>query len=213
MIQRKQQIELEYGLATPLPVMEHFYTLQGEGAWAGTAAYFVRLAGCDVGCHWCDVKDSWRPEAYPRMSCDAIAQAALASGAERVVITGGEPTIYDLSHLAETLRREGLMVHMETAGPHPLKGQIDWICLSPKKFLMPHPEIYALAHELKVVIYNEQDFVWAEMQSAKCAEHTLRFLQPEWSRRDRLTGQIVQYIKDHPQWRLSLQTHKYIDIP
>ncbi len=213
MIRRKKEVKLERGLTSPLPVMEHFYTLQGEGAWVGTPAYFVRLAGCDVGCHWCDVKDSWHPDTYPKMSCEAITAAALASGTERVVITGGEPTVYDLTLLAETLRREGLIVHMETAGPHPLRGEIDWICLSPKKFLQPQQEIYEKAHELKIIIYNDHDFVWAEMQAAKCGEHTQLFLQVEWSKRDILTEKIIAYVRENPRWRLSIQTHKYLDIP
>ena len=210
---KKKQINFKRGQANPLPVMEQFYTLQGEGSWTGTAAWFIRLAGCDVGCHWCDVKESWTASKNQYLPVAEIVAQALASGTEKVVITGGEPTIYDLSSLTAELRQSGLKVHMETAGPHPLTGEFDWICLSPKKFLPPLSEYYQHAHELKVVIYNHHDFQWAEEHAALCPPHVKRFLQPEWSRREAFTPHIVEYIKRHPKWRLSLQTHKYIDIP
>ncbi|MEO0468407.1 MAG: 7-carboxy-7-deazaguanine synthase QueE [Bacteroidota bacterium] len=199
--------------ANPLPVMEQFYTLQGEGRWTGTAAYFIRLAGCDVGCHWCDVKESWHPKEDQYEEVHALTEKALASGTERVVITGGEPTVYDLSLLTSSLRKAGLKVHMETAGPHAFSGEFDWVCLSPKKFLPPQEAFYQKAHELKVIIFNDSDFQWAEEHAARCAEHVELYLQPEWSRRDRFHEKIVAYIKANPQWRLSLQTHKYLDIP
>lgn len=204
---------IRYRVADPLPVMEHFYTLQGEGTYSGVPAYFVRLAGCDVGCVWCDVKESWTPQPDQYKSCDEIVEMAIASGTQRVVITGGEPTVYDLQHLTDRLHRADLKVHLETAGPHPLMGDIDWLCFSPKKFLAPLPGYYELAHELKVVIYHESDLQWAEEHAARCADHVHLLLQPEWSRRERITPILIDYIKQNPHWRLSLQTHKYIDIP
>jgi 7-carboxy-7-deazaguanine synthase len=204
---------ISYRQADPLPVMEHFYTLQGEGAYTGTPAYFVRLAGCDVGCVWCDVKESWTPRDDQYQSTQAIVETVQQAGATRVVITGGEPTVYDLRPLCQRLHAAGLRVHMETAGPHPLWGEIDWLCFSPKKFLPPQEAYYQQAHELKVVIYHESDLPWAEAHAARCAAHTQLFLQPEWSRRDRITPRLIDYAKQHPHWRLSLQTHKYIDIP
>ncbi|MEM7654665.1 MAG: 7-carboxy-7-deazaguanine synthase QueE [Bacteroidota bacterium] len=214
MKQRPAQLEqLAFRQADPLPVMEQFYTLQGEGSFSGTAAWFIRLSGCDVGCHWCDVKESWHPRPEQYHDCESLAQAAAESGTQRVVITGGEPTVYDVQPLCDALHEKELIVHMETAGVHELLGEIDWLCFSPKKFLKPLPSFYELAHELKVVIYHESDLKWAEEHAAKCADHVQLFLQPEWSRHDRITPVLVQYVQDHPQWRLSLQTHKYIDIP
>lgn len=196
----------------PLPVMEQFYTLQGEGAWTGEPTYFVRLAGCDVGCHWCDVKESWGIDTNQYMTCDDIVVNAVASGTRRVVITGGEPTMHDLTLFTEKLHLADLKIHMETAGPHPLTGKIDWITLSPKKFLPPVEEYYHQSHELKVVIYNQSDFKWAEEHAERCHDGILLFLQPEWSRRDKMTPLIIDYIKAHPKWRLSQQTHKYLGI-
>jgi len=197
----------------PLPVMEQFYTLQGEGHWTGSPAYFVRLAGCDVGCHWCDVKESWHPGEDQYLAAAEICARALASGAERVVITGGEPTVYDLSILTRQLKESGLKVHLETAGPHAFTGDFDWVCFSPKKFLPAREEYFQIAHELKVVIFNEHDLKWAEMQAARCASHVQLFMQAEWSRRDRMYPLVLDYVKNNPQWRLSIQTHKYLDIP
>jgi 7-carboxy-7-deazaguanine synthase len=210
---RRRKPDLKHRQANPLPVMEQFYTLQGEGSWTGNAAWFIRLAGCDVGCVWCDVKESWHPQEKQYQPVSQIVEHALASGTERVVITGGEPTVYDLGPLTQALKAAGLKVHLETAGPHPFSGEFDWICFSPKKFLPAREEYYQLAHELKVVVYNPHDLQWAETHAARCAEHVQLFLQPEWSRRDRFTPELVAYVKENPQWRLSLQTHKYIDIP
>lgn len=212
-LKKRSEIILKRSQADPLPVMEQFYTLQGEGSWTGTAAYFIRLAGCDVGCVWCDVKESWDPREEQYLRVSQIVERALESGTERVVITGGEPSVYDLSLLTRALREAGLKVHMETAGPHALTGDFDWICFSPKKFLAPQDEYYLRADELKVVIYNLHDLQWAEQHASRCAEHVQLFLQTEWSRRDRFSAQLVQYVKDNPRWRLSIQTHKYIDIP
>ncbi len=199
--------------ANPLPVMEHFYTLQGEGAWTGTPTYFIRLAGCDVGCSWCDVKASWVPHERQYASVLDIVNLAKSSTAKRVVITGGEPSIYDLSLLTSQLHQAGFLVHIETAGPHELLGDFDWICFSPKKFLVPKEEYYQLAHELKIIIYNSHDFKWAEMHAEKCASTVQLFLQAEWSKRERFYPEIVSYIQAHPHWRLSMQTHKYLEIP
>lgn len=208
-----QQITLRRGAKNPLPVMESFYTIQGEGSWTGTAAYFIRLAGCDVGCFWCDVKESWVPTEDQYKTCEEVAADALAAGAEKVVVTGGEPTIYDLSELTETLHAAGLQVHIETAGPYELIGDLDWVCLSPKKFLKPTDSIYEKVDELKVVIYNDDDFKWAEQHAARCPESTQLYLQAEWSRRDQNYAKIVQYVKENPKWKISVQTHKYLDIP
>ncbi|MEL6673608.1 MAG: 7-carboxy-7-deazaguanine synthase QueE [Bacteroidota bacterium] len=205
--------DFRYGAADPLPVMEQFYTLQGEGSWTGTPAYFIRLAGCDVGCTWCDVKESWTADKDQHQSVEELAQAAADAGADRVVITGGEPTIYDLTKLTKALHGLGMKVHIETAGVHPLQGDFDWVCLSPKKFKAPIPEFYAHADELKVIIFHDSDFDWAETHAQQCPTTTQLFLQPEWSRRTRFTGPIVAYAKAHPRWRLSLQTHKWIEIP
>ncbi|MEM8897368.1 MAG: 7-carboxy-7-deazaguanine synthase QueE [Bacteroidota bacterium] len=196
-----------------LPVMEYFYTLQGEGAWTGTASYFIRLAGCDVGCHWCDVKESWTVQEDQYMSCEDLLAKVRESGTHHVVITGGEPTLYDLTPLVDLLHAHGLQVHIETAGTNPLKGAIDWVCLSPKKFKQPVSEIYPLVDELKVVIFNKHDFIWAEKHAALCPEKTQLFLQPEWSKMEKMMPAILAYIAEHPRWRLSLQTHKWIQIP
>lgn len=197
----------------PLPVMEHFYTLQGEGAWTGTPAYFIRLAGCDVGCHWCDVKESWWPKADEYYSLETMVGWVKATAAERVVITGGEPTVYDLGPITEALHAAGLKVHLETAGPHPFSGTFDWVCFSPKKFLAPREEFYQVADELKVIISNGTDLAWAEEQSARCRPEAVRLLQAEWSRRDRFYPELIDYVREHPHWRLSVQTHKYLEIP
>jgi organic radical activating enzyme len=201
------------GQSDPLPVMEQFYTLQGEGHWAGSPAWFIRLAGCDVGCHWCDVKDSWAVHPDQYLSAEAIARQAAASGAPMAVITGGEPTIYDLGPLTRALHAAGLRTHIETAGVHPLTGDFDWVCFSPKKFMAPLETFYPLCHELKVVIFRTEDTLWAEDHAAKCPPHTVRFLQPEWSRQQEITPRLIDYVKAHPHWRLSIQTHKYLDIP
>ena len=199
--------------ATSIPIMEHFYTLQGEGFWAGSPAYFIRTAGCDVGCHWCDVKESWTVSEDQYMEVEALRKAAVDTGAPIAVITGGEPTIYDLGPLTRSLKDAGLRTHIETSGAHPFSGDFDWITLSPKKFKAAREEYYPLAHELKVIVYNKHDLKWAEAEAAKCdPDQTLFLLQPEWSRREDVQ-RIIDYIKEHPRWRLSLQSHKYINIP
>ncbi len=196
-----------------LPVMEAFYTLQGEGFHQGKAAYFIRLGGCDVGCSWCDVKDSWNADAHPRLTISAIVAGASAHPGRMAVITGGEPLMHDCSGLTDELYRAGFNTHIETSGAHPLSGEWDWICLSPKKFMAPRPEILPLANELKVIIYNKTDFAWAEQWAAAVAPGCKLFLQPEWSKSDSVTPLIIDYIKEHPQWEFSLQLHKYIHVP
>jgi organic radical activating enzyme len=196
-----------------LPVMEHFYTLQGEGVFQGKAAYFIRLGGCDVGCVWCDVKESWEADKHPLYSVEDLVQTVKATPTEIVVITGGEPLMHNLSPLTEALHKDGFRVHIETSGSSPLSGQLDWITLSPKKFKSPLPEVLPYVSELKVVIFNKSDFAWAEKWAALVSPHCRLFLQPEWSKAAEMTPLIVDYIKAHPQWQLSLQVHKYINVP
>jgi 7-carboxy-7-deazaguanine synthase len=196
----------EYG------VMEHFHTLQGEGAWTGVAAYFIRLAGCDVGCHWCDVKESWDASLHPAMDSDALADAAEASGAFITVVTGGEPTLYQLDALTETLHQRNHKVHLETSGTHPLTGHFDWITFSPKKFKAPREEYYQVAKELKIIVHNPHDLVWAQQHAEKVNPETILYLQPEWYTPESAQW-IVEFVKSNPIWRVSLQTHKYLHIP
>ena len=193
--------------------MEHFYTLQGEGVYTGTAAYFIRLGGCDVGCVWCDVKESWDAAVHPHMSSIEIAREAAVYEGRIAVITGGEPAMHKLSDLCDTLHESGFSVHIETSGAHPLTGNLDWVTLSPKKFKAPLDACCSVADELKVVIYHRSDFDWAEQYAAKVGPACKLYLQPEWSKRDVVTPMIIEYIKSHPKWQLSLQTHKYINIP
>jgi organic radical activating enzyme len=214
-------VTTENKLAT-LPVMESFYTLQGEGYHQGKAAYFIRLGGCDVGCVWCDVKESWDAAQHPRFTMDEIVQKAIKETrnqqAEKstkpiVVITGGEPLMHNLGELTKALQQAGFKTNIETSGSHPLSGEWDWICLSPKKFKKPLEEICPQAHELKVVIFNKHDFSWAETYAAKVSPTCKLYLQPEWDKAAEITPLIIEYIKAHPQWELSLQVHKYINVP
>ncbi|MFN4313176.1 MAG: 7-carboxy-7-deazaguanine synthase QueE [Chitinophagaceae bacterium] len=198
---------------TSIPVMEHFYTIQGEGFHQGRAAYFIRLGGCDVGCVWCDVKESWDASAHPRMTVAEIVAAVKETPATMVVITGGEPLMHSLDELTGALQQVGLQTNIETSGSHPLSGNWNWICLSPKKFKAPLPEIVPLADELKIVVFNKSDFAWAEQYAAQVSPGCKLYLQPEWDKREQVTPFIVDYIKAHPQWELSLQVHKYIDVP
>lgn len=193
--------------------MEHFYTLQGEGMYSGQAAYFIRLGGCDVGCVWCDVKDSWDASKHPVMTVEEITTVASANPGRIAVITGGEPAMHNLVAICQSLHDASFRVHIETSGAHPLTGKLDWITLSPKKFKAPLEENMELADELKIVVYNKSDFAWAEEHAAKVGKQCKLYLQPEWSRMDTMTPLIIDYIKQHPQWQLSLQTHKYINIP
>jgi organic radical activating enzyme len=196
-----------------LPVMEHFYTLQGEGYHQGKAAYFIRLGGCDVGCVWCDVKDSWDADQHPKYSIEYLIAAVKKTPAEIVVITGGEPLMHNLDELTKELKAVGLQTNIETSGAHPLSGIWDWICLSPKKFKAPLPEILPVANELKVVIFNKSDFDWAEKYANAVSPTCKLYLQPEWDKATQVTPMIIEYIKANPQWELSLQIHKYINVP
>ena len=200
-------------LDTKLPVMEAFYTLQGEGAFAGHAAYFIRLGGCDVGCVWCDVKESWPMEAHPLRSVEEIVNEASLYPGRIAVITGGEPLMHKLGELTSALKAAGFRTHIETSGTHPLSGQWDWICFSPKKFKAPLPEIFKAAHEFKPVIFNKADFKWAVELSEQLNPNCQLLLQPEWSKRETITPLIVDWVKDNPRWSVSLQTHKYLNIP
>ncbi len=195
------------------PVMEHFYTLQGEGAHSGRAAYFIRLGGCDVGCVWCDVKESWPVDAHPVMTVDEIVVAAVAYPGRIAVITGGEPAMHDLEPLTKGLKAAGFQIHIETSGTRLLTGTIDWVTLSPKKFKAPLPAVMPYASELKVVVFHPSDFAWAEQHAATVSPDCRLYLQPEWSKHEKLTPLILDYIHQHPQWTLSLQTHKYLNIP
>lgn len=196
-----------------LPVMEHFYTIQGEGFHQGRAAYFIRLGGCDVGCVWCDVKESWDVSVHPPYSVEQLLAEVKKTPATIVVITGGEPLMHNLDALTETLQEAGLKLHIETSGAHPFSGSWDWICLSPKKFKAPLEPILHLAHELKVVVYNKSDFDWAEKYAAQVRPGCKLYLQPEWEKAATVTPLIVEYILENPQWELSLQLHKYIHVP
>ncbi|MEM6723487.1 MAG: 7-carboxy-7-deazaguanine synthase QueE [Bacteroidota bacterium] len=199
--------------AIELPLMEHFYTIQGEGKYSGTAAYFLRLGGCDVGCVWCDVKDSWDASAHPLVRIDEMVEYTRSAGAKMVVITGGEPLMYDLSHLTKKLREAGMQVNVETSGAHPLSGDWDWVCLSPKKFKPCLEEFYPHADELKVVVFNKHDLKWAESHASKVGRDCALLLQPEWSKSEKMLPLIIEYVKGNPQWQISLQTHKFMEIP
>jgi 7-carboxy-7-deazaguanine synthase len=196
-----------------LPVMEHFYTLQGEGFHQGKAAYFIRLGGCDVGCVWCDVKDSWDAEKHPRYEVKSLIEEVKKTPAEIVVITGGEPLMHNLDELTKELKEAGLKTNIETSGAYPLSGSWDWICLSPKKFKAPLPDVIPFANELKVVVFNKSDFEWAEKYAALVSSSCKLYLQPEWDKASEMTPLIIEYIKAHPKWELSLQIHKYINVP
>lgn len=196
-----------------LPLMESFYTIQGEGYYSGRSAFFVRLGGCDVGCSWCDVKESWDSSKHPQVAIDTIVTESIKSGAGFVVITGGEPAMHDLTELTMQLQENGIEVALETSGTYELNGTINWYCFSPKKFKAPVQQAYLKANELKVVINHPSDITWAEEHAAKVQPDCKLYLQPEWEKRERFLPMIVDYVKSHPKWRISLQTHKYINIP
>ena len=196
-----------------LPVMEAFGTVQGEGAFTGQAAWFIRLGGCDVGCTWCDVKESWDAAAHPVRSVDDLVAEALEQPARIAVITGGEPAMHELGPLTHALRAAGFRTHIETSGAHPLSGEWHWICFSPKKFRAPLPDIYDRADELKVIVYNRHDLDWAGEHAARVRPGCLLYLQPEWDRRDKVMPLVTAHVQAHPEWRISLQTHKYLGIP
>ncbi|WP_445711009.1 7-carboxy-7-deazaguanine synthase QueE [Flavobacterium sp.] len=210
MLQKEVQLAVDKG--EMLPLMEEFYTIQGEGFHTGTAAYFIRIGGCDVGCHWCDVKESWNADLHPPTATDIIVANA-KKYAETVVITGGEPLTWDMSLITAKLKQAGMKVHIETSGAYSVTGNWDWFCLSPKKMKLPVQSAYDIANELKVIVYNKHDFQFAEEQAAKTNKNAILFLQPEWSKKEEMTPLIIDYVMNNPKWRISLQTHKYLNIP
>jgi organic radical activating enzyme len=197
---------------TSYPIMEHFYSVQGEGFYQGTPAYFIRLGGCDVGCVWCDVKESWDAGKHPKMTVDEIISEVKKTKTEFVVITGGEPLMYDCSALTKALRALDLQVALETSGAYELTGNWTWICVSPKKFKVPLPSVLAQADELKVVVFNKSDFEWAEEHRQNASKNCALFLQPEWSKEKEMAANIIDYIQRNPAWSVSLQIHKYLDL-
>lgn len=203
--------ELESGKV--LPLMEEFYTLQGEGFQTGRAAYFIRIGGCDVGCSWCDSKQSWNSRLFPPVSVDEIVQRAIAHPARAVVVTGGEPTLYPLGYLCSELKKHNIQTFLETSGAYPLTGQWDWVCLSPKQQQPPVDLNYSKANELKVIIAKQADLCWAEANAQRVRPDCMLFLQPEWSVHESITPMLVDYIKQNPKWRISLQAHKFMHIP
>ncbi|MEJ6599214.1 MAG: 7-carboxy-7-deazaguanine synthase QueE [Crocinitomicaceae bacterium] len=196
-----------------LPIMEQFYTIQGEGFHSGKAAYFIRIAGCDVGCVWCDVKDSWNAGDHEYHTVQSLIDNVLETKTNFCVITGGEPCMYDLNELTNLLKENGIEVALETSGCYELKGQIDWYCFSPKKFKAPVENAYLSANELKVIISHPSDFEWAEQHAAKVSKECKLYLQPEWSKQERFLSKIIDYVKENPNWNISLQTHKFMNIP
>lgn len=196
-----------------LPLMEEFYTIQGEGFHTGRPAWFIRVGGCDVGCHWCDVKESWDASRHPLTKTDDIIMNAMEHPAKAVVITGGEPLMYNLDYLCEQLKQKGIKIHIETSGAYPLSGSFDWICLSPKKTEVPKLEVLEKAHELKVIVYNQDDFKWAERNAGMVSAECKLYLQPEWSKTEKMIPHIVDYVMQNPKWMVSLQSHKYMHIP
>lgn len=197
--------------STTLPVVETFHSVQGEGAWAGTNAFFIRLGGCDVGCSWCDSKNSWNARRHPQYSVDELITLAKGANPLIVVITGGEPLMHDLTFLSRELQANGLQIHLETSGAHPFSGHFDWVTFSPKQSKPPHDSIYPCVSELKVVVVDQQDLVWAEHHAAKVPTSTVKYLQPEWGTPDSYSL-IFEYILSHPEWRISLQTHKFMNV-
>lgn len=206
-------MEILEDIVTQLPVMESFYTIQGEGFYQGRAAYFIRLGGCDVGCVWCDVKESWDASKHPQVNIDELVKQVKSTPAELVVVTGGEPLLHNLTTLTNKLQAAGLQTNIETSGSSPLSGSWDWICLSPKKFKAPLPEVVPFANELKIIVFNKTDFKWGEEFAAQVSPNCKLYLQPEWSKSEEITALIVDYIKANPKWELSLQLHKYINVP
>jgi len=198
---------------TTLPLMEHFYTLQGEGFHTGRAAYFLRLGGCDVGCVWCDVKESWDANSHPKVEINTMLQYIQEAKAEMAVITGGEPLLHNLNELTDLLQSNHIETNIETSGSSPLSGSWDWICLSPKKFKEPLIEVIEKANELKIVVFNKSDFEWAEKYAALVNSNCKLYLQPEWDKSSQMLPQIIDYVKQNPKWKISLQTHKFLQIP
>ncbi len=207
---KKTKLLLEKG--EMLPIMESFYTIQGEGFHKGTASYFIRTGGCDVGCHWCDVKESWDENDHPIIPVKEIVKKSLEFS-DCVVVTGGEPLMWDMGPLTKELKNYNKKTHIETSGAYPLTGVWDWVCLSPKKAKLPIEDTYNHAHELKIIIYNNNDFKFAEQEAKKVNKNAILYLQPEWGKREEMMPLMVDFIKKNPKWRISLQTHKYLNIP
>jgi organic radical activating enzyme len=197
---------------TALPLMEAFYTLQGEGYYKGSAAYFIRIGGCDVGCHWCDVKESWDAAKHPPTQIQEIVEEAYQYS-KTIVITGGEPLMWNMEPLTQALNLKNMQIHIETSGAYPITGNWDWFCLSPKKNMLPTAEAYHIANELKVIVYNKNDLLFAEEQAQYVNDHCILYLQPEWSKREKVMPILVDYVLQNPKWKVSLQTHKYLNIP
>ena len=210
MMDKKTQDLVDKGIM--LPLMEEFYTIQGEGSHTGTAAYFIRVGGCDVGCHWCDVKESWNAELHPPTLADVIVENT-KKYADTVVITGGEPLMWNLDKLTTALKLEGLKVHLETSGAYPYSGDFDWVCMSPKKMQAPLPAIKPITSELKVIVNNKHDFIWAEQQREGLTNDCKLYLQAEWSKREKIIPMIIDFVKENKDWTISLQSHKYMNIP
>ena len=208
----KNEVELNLSKGLRLPIMESFYTIQGEGFYKGSAAYFIRIAGCDVGCHWCDVKESWDSDIHPIFSIETIVEKA-KKHSEMVVVTGGEPLMWNMNPLTELLKKNNLKIHIETSGSNKLTGVWDWICLSPKRRKSPLEKIYEEANELKIIVFNKYDLKYAEEQAKKVSKKCILYLQPEWEMRDNMVPIIVDYVKKNTKWKISLQTHKYLNIP
>ena len=196
-----------------LPLVEDFYTIQGEGYHTGKAAYFIRLGGCDVGCRWCDAKYTWNPRLYPPVEVATIVARATACAAQAVVVTGGEPLLYPLGVLTSELHARGLELFLETSGSHPFSGEFDWVCLSPKRQQPPLEEAYARADELKVIVEGAEDFAWAEQNAARVRPECRLYVQPEWSVSEQVMPLLVEYVKANPRWNISIQSHKYMHIP
>ena len=192
--------------------MEAFYTLQGEGYYKGSAAYFIRIGGCDVGCHWCDVKESWDAAKHPPTQIQEIVEEAYQYS-KTIVITGGEPLMWNMEPLTQALKLKNMQIHIETSGAYPITGNWDWFCLSPKKNMLPTAEAYHIANELKVIVYNKNDLLFAEEQAQYVNDHCILYLQPEWSKREKVMPILVDYVLQNPKWKVSLQTHKYLNIP
>ena len=207
---KKTKLLLEKGES--LPIMEAFYTIQGEGFHKGSASYFIRTGGCDVGCHWCDVKESWDENSHPIISVEEIVKKS-AGFSDSVVVTGGEPLMWNMNPLTKALKKIGKKTHIETSGAYPLTGVWDWVCLALKKAKLPIQDAYNHAHELKIIIYNNHDFKFAEQEAKKVNKNAILYLQPEWSKREEMMPLMVDFIKNNPKWKISLQTHKYLNIP
>ena len=208
-----KQTKLKVDQGEMLPLMEAFFTLQGEGYYSGKAAYFLRIGGCDVGCHWCDVEESWNAELHPATSIANILRGIDKYLVDTVVITGGEPLMWNLDKLTTALKQNNFKVHLETSGAYPFSGDFDWICLSPKKMQQPLNAIKPITNELKVIINNKHDLIWAESQREGLSKECKLYLQPEWSKRKMVIPMIIDFIKENKHWTISLQSHKYMNIP